>query len=159
MKIAFYRADHASTRLHKITAWLIDKWTGSHGYSHVELVFSDGQCFSSSYPDGGCRFKQINVNSGRWVVIDLDRQVHHLNETQARVRAQKLVDSQCKYDVRGILFYQIFNWKTQDKNRWWCDEAVAWACGIQPFRNNPNKLAKMLGVPAAKTIQNSIGEP
>ena len=56
MKLAFYKAKHG-TKIDKIVAAAI----GSE-YSHVELVFSDGICFSASPRDKGVRFKTINLD-------------------------------------------------------------------------------------------------
>lgn len=39
-------------------------------WSHAELVI-DGRCHSSSVRDGGVRSKTIDLNTGRWDVIDL----------------------------------------------------------------------------------------
>lgn len=44
-------------------------WTGSQ-YSHCELVV-EGWCYSSSAMDKGVRRKLINLDDGKWDLIDL----------------------------------------------------------------------------------------
>ena len=39
-------------------------------YSHSE-IYIDGICYSSSVRDGGVRSKVIDLNSGKWDIVDL----------------------------------------------------------------------------------------
>lgn len=41
-------------------------------YSHCELIDAEGWGWSSSYWDGGVRRKQVDFNSGRWDVIEVE---------------------------------------------------------------------------------------
>jgi hypothetical protein len=64
LHIAFYKSKHGR---------LIDKLislVSFSKYSHCEIVFSDGMCASSSYRDGGVRFKKIEMNE-KWDVFCL----------------------------------------------------------------------------------------
>lgn len=148
MKLAFYKAKQPHNK-YKLDG-LVDALTGGYGYSHVELVFPDGTCFSSSVLDGGTRFKKINLNPERWVVVDLPNSLFTPKYSADRVhmRASKILNR--GYDHLGILFYHLIPFKIQDNGKWWCDEAVCWALGMRKFRNNPNKLAKMVGLGPAK---------
>jgi len=65
MKIAFYIAKHGKFE-DKIISFLTKS-----PYSHVEMVFSDGICASSSQREDGVRFKKINIYNGKWDVYEV----------------------------------------------------------------------------------------
>lgn len=69
MKIAFYKASFG-TVLDKVISFVTRS-----PYSHCELVFSDGQCASSSSRDGGVRFKTIELGE-KWDVYQLDDKIN-----------------------------------------------------------------------------------
>ncbi len=52
--------------LSKLIAW---KTGGT--VDHVELLFSDGMCFSTHPKDGASRFKKIDFKPGEWVFEDV----------------------------------------------------------------------------------------
>lgn len=149
MKVAFYKAAEG-TPLDKI----IDGATGLYGYSHCEFVFDqmedgvrDGKylCFSSSPREGYVRFKHIDINSGRWHVVDLPG-VDVKAEREVYESAHLLLGS--KYDYYGIIFWYVFFWvKKQRDDQWWCSEVLAYLMGWPHFRVTPNRLAKSLGAP------------
>src|SRR5262245_30118276 len=71
MTIALYRGN--KTLLDKS----INRLSGNKGFSHAELVFSDGWCFSSTARDpglkrngarkpNGTRWKKIEFDPGKW---------------------------------------------------------------------------------------------
>jgi hypothetical protein len=116
MKIAFYKAFQGkATKLDKAIAILT---VGK--YSHVELVFSDGLCFSVSPRDKGTRFKKINLDNGAWEVIDIPM----LDKTEGVIRSisESLVG--CKYDYIGALF-SISPVCIQKDKRYFCSELAA----------------------------------
>jgi hypothetical protein len=146
VRIAFYRADRGT--------W-IDRLIGSYDrgpYSHVELVFSNGVCFSSSYRDGGTRFKQIDLDDGKWDVFDLPR-VSDSDEDDLWLWCRD--QAGVKYDLIGVLAFKLpFR---QDGRRWFCSEvcstgliregAMARGVGpgrVIPHRTTPNGLARVL---------------
>lgn len=146
MKVAFYRASKG-TLLDKI----INLWTGSYGYSHVELVFdelyemngSKSMCFSASPREGKTRFKYIDLNDGKWEVYTITD--GYVPEVEAFHRAKKIENK--KYDYYGIFFWFVFSFvKKQKNNEWWCSEACPWCLKWTRFRLSPNKFAKLLGV-------------
>lgn len=109
MRIAFYRASYGN--------WVdavVDWWTGHRGYSHIELIFSDGTSFSASPRDGGTRFKKIVYKPKRWVFFDLD----------VSPEQEKMVRAFCKsqvgkpYDFWGAL-NTIFHLGTMP-GHWFC---------------------------------------
>lgn len=138
MKIAFYKA-HEGTFVDKI----IDIRTGFYGYSHVELVFSDGMCFSASYRDGQkCRFKKIDLDE-KWEIVDLDIDMEE--ERQIRIRAGHYVGA--KYDFFGILFWYVIPIRRQDKKKWWCSEIVSKLLNYEKIQVSPNYMAKRFELP------------
>src|SRR5574343_387916 len=76
MKLAFYKA-YKGNVFDKIVAW----WTRPNFwkfwetgiYSHVEILFENGYCISSSPRDGGVRTKIIGdiYVSGNWTIYDI----------------------------------------------------------------------------------------
>lgn len=91
MKAAFYYACYGNT-------WDRVVSMGTNGpFSHVELVFSNGQWFSSSPRDGGVRFKRIIPFINHWVFVDVSR----FDEDEMYKRAQKYIGR--KYDWVGVL--------------------------------------------------------
>jgi len=122
MKVAFYKAfQPKATFLDKIIAIF------SFGrYSHVELVFPNGDCFSISPRDNGGRFKKISLNEEQWEIIELDSVV---DARMLRARAKKFVGF--KYDYIGAIF-SIMPFCIQKNKRIFCSEVVA-----NLLRNSP----------------------
>lgn len=119
MKLAFYKGTRPG-----LSGWmnrLIRWWTGSP-YSHVELVFSDGWCGSSSFEDGGVRLKQIEMSPDKWDVIDIEGD-------EAQARNWFLIHFKEPYDVLG-LFGFVWRRGVNSRGKWFCSEAVAAALGI-----------------------------
>jgi len=113
MKIAFYKAfQPKATALDKTVA------VCSFGkYSHVELVFSDGTCFSVSPRDGGARFKKIHLSEQTWKIIDLPITDHA--EKEIRDIAKNYIGY--KYDYIGAIF-SVMPICIQKNNRLFCSE-------------------------------------
>jgi len=144
MEILFYRAkQNRGWRLDKIIA----AWT--HGpFSHVELRFSDGMCFSSSFRDKGVRFKNIDIKPERWEILQLN--IRDEQEQLLREWASKHIGK--KYDFLGIFGF-VIGTRIQNKKKWYCSEVCAAtlkSCmpvyGYISHKVSPNKLAKLLGV-------------
>lgn len=134
MKIAFYTGTRPG--LAGIYNRMV-RWWESGPCSHVELVFSDGWCASSSLSDGGVRFKHIEFDPSRWEIIDLG---NLFKEDDARQWFVQRVKEGAKYDLLGQLHFLVAPIHG-DKDRYWCSEAVAAALGIQdPWRYGPNLL-------------------
>lgn len=111
MKLAFYRGKYGNY-LDK----LICIFTGSP-YSHCELIFSDGQSFSSSPRDNGVRFKPIFYEPQKWVMIELP--VEPADEAKVRAWCQARVGK--KYDYSGVLGFVLPFFK-QDDDDYYCSE-------------------------------------
>lgn len=107
---------------------------GRGPYSHVELVFSDGLAASSSYMDGGVRFKQIDFNDGNWDFIELPA------GWEAAARAWFMANMGKAYDLMGNVFLAV-GFFADSADKFFCSEAAAAALGVQqPFRFEPNTL-------------------
>lgn len=132
MKLAFYKAFGPS-------ATILDNLIGifSFGlYSHVEIIFVDGQSFSISPRDKGARFKRINYNPKHWKIIDI--LVTSDEEEVIRHWCQKLLGK--KYDYSGALT-SIAPVCIQDSNKLFCSEAV-----INVFHNAKIPIKTALAV-------------
>jgi hypothetical protein len=136
MKLAFYKSKYGN--------WAdkgIDWWTGGHGYSHCEIVFSDGMSFSASQRDNITRFKDITYNE-KWDLVELD--IDEMTENIIRAKAEGLQGK--KYDWIGIVLHQgIFKGLylnfMQSDGKWWCSEICSYLLWEGNFRVDPNTLA------------------
>lgn len=135
MQIAFYKGTSAAYfgLYNRLVRW----WTRGP-YSHVEIVFSDGLSASSSFQDGGVRFKRIDYDARKWDMVALPQA-----EEQA-VRQWFAAHVGEEYDVLGNAGF-VIDALNDGKRRWFCSEAVAAALGIpEPWRFHPNSLASVL---------------
>lgn len=142
MKVAFYKGKkHLFNRL--------VSWWDNGPYSHCELLVEevsvpDGSgdlsylCYSSSITDGGVRKKVIELESGKWDIID----VSSIDEAYAREWFKE--HEGCKYDVIGLIGF-LFRIIPGEKNRFFCSEAVAGMLGMKDgWRLSPNALFGVL---------------
>jgi hypothetical protein len=149
MRIAFYKG--RKRFFNRFVNW----WTQGP-YSHCEAVFSHEDqwnpakpmyCASSSFLDGGVRFKDIVLDPAKWDVIDvpsvdgllaIDWFHHHLHDG---------------YDLVGLLATSIP--VRHGGRRWFCNEAVGAAIGLDDaWRFNPTSFARIVTLlPGSKWIQ------
>jgi hypothetical protein len=162
IQLAFYRAS-AGTWLD----YAIDRLSGGLGFSHVELVISDGWSFSSTsrdrsiYRDGhpkrtGTRWKWIDYSAHpeRWVIVPFDP--YAIVTEAAELRMVRFADDEldCLYDWRGVVrMAPGMGWLGQSPTRWFCSEVViamiqrvGFLCGLNAWEFSPNSLARLLGV-------------
>lgn len=134
---AFYKGTHAGVPgiYNRLARW----WTRSP-YSHVELIFFDGgpgadsQAASSSYMDGGVRFKWFEVDPDLWDLVDLPG---HLAEPALAWFDAHEGEG---YDLPGNVHF-VLSAVGDDKRKWFCSEAVAAALGMpDPARFDPGTL-------------------
>ena len=128
MKVAFYKGH---TRLfNKLVSWYL-----RGPYSHCELIFETTDegvsvCASSSFRDGGVRFKHMVLDPDHWDVIDVEGD---------RVYAMRwLVEHEGDgYDIFGLIGF-IWRRQSDDKHKWFCNEAVLAMLGRNdPYRFDP----------------------
>ena len=140
MKAAFYKATRPG--LAGLYNWLVRKVDGSV-YSHMEVVFSDGVCGSSSFMDGGVRLKSFIPDPEKWDVIDLDPA--RFDEAFARAWFEE--HQGMKYDWAGNLRF-VWHWWPSMKSRRFCTSAGASALRVQPLDKpwwyGPRKLFEYL---------------
>jgi hypothetical protein len=114
MKVTFYKA------WQKRATWL-DKAIAvfSFGnYSHAELQFPNGECFSISARDKKVRFKKINIDNDRWDTVKLTKPV---DEKLLREKALKYTGH--RYDYLGALT-SITPICIQKENKCFCSEVI-----------------------------------
>lgn len=138
IQIAFYIAKHG-TILDKLIAFL-----SSGKYSHAELVFPDGDCFSASCRDKGTRFKKIDFHPDRWDFIT----INVCNPEFDKLKDFCLKELGKKYDYLGAL--GIILPLKQSNNKWFCSEIVVSSLqsinlfvGLKASSVSPNKLHKI----------------
>lgn len=135
MKIAFYKV--ARPGLLGLFGRLT-RWWERGPYSHCELIFSDGIAASSSFIDGGVRFKAIDFDPAHWDFIELPRFL------EPAARAWFKAHEGEKYDVLGDLHFVIGS-VASETDKQFCSKAAAAALGMQDaWRYEPNVLAATL---------------
>lgn len=113
------------------------RWWCDGPYSHNELIFSDGVCASSANLDGGLRFKVFEPDPAKWDVIDIEGD-------EAKAREWFANHDMDGYDLLG-LFGFVWRRGVQDKDKWFCSEAIAEALGIEDsWRFDPCQLPIVL---------------
>lgn len=118
--------------------WCIRTATRSK-FSHVELFYGDimareATCYSSSARDGGVRCKNINISSEHWDILYVD-----FTPKFDPLLFNRNINA--KYDYLGILLSQFFNFRTHDKDRWFCSEICAAMMGLPaPESYSPGQL-------------------
>lgn len=132
MKIAFYRG---RTRFfNRLVSW----WLRGP-YSHCEVVLDlqhDGYslCASSSFLDGGVRWKFIDLHPDRWDIFEIECD-------ERSVEAWFDLHNGHGYDVLGIAGF-VWRRTPESQTRWFCSEAIAASLGFQdPWRFDPCTLA------------------
>lgn len=112
-------------------------------YSHAELVFSDGLAASSSFMDGGVRFKQIEFDPAKWDFADLDPR--RFDEGMARLWF--IEHEGTPYDLAGNLKF-VWHWWPASEWRYFCTSAMAAALSLPPLEKpwwyGPRKLHEAL---------------
>lgn len=132
---AFYKGTRPG--IQGVYSWGVRKWTRSN-YSHCELIFSNGDAASSSYIDGGVRFKKIDFEDGKWDFVTLPDSL----ENAAR---DWFVQHQGeKYDLWGNVHF-VISAVGDDKDKWFCSEAMGAALGLdEAWRYSPGELKPVL---------------
>lgn len=115
-------------------------------YSHVEMRFSDGICFSSSPRDGGTRFKEIRVNHKHWDICPLPEITQ---EQENRIRGWCRTQEGLAYDWKAIICFFLPG-DIHTPNEWYCSEICAVALSYSghmfkfPKKISPNEMHKMV---------------
>ena len=137
MRLALYKGTRPG--LQAIYSWLT-RFIDRGIYSHCELVFSDGVSASSSFIDGGVRFKEIDYRPEHWDFIDLPDRF----EDSARDWFRSHVGE--PYDLWGNVRFAI-GFARDSQGKWFCSEAVMAALGFkEAYRYGPSGMVDVLNV-------------
>ncbi|EXI62239.1 enoyl-CoA hydratase [Mannheimia granulomatis] len=146
--LALYKGSGGSL-YDRLTDWIIRKVTKGK-YSHCEIAVRKSEikdhyhrevwyeCYTSSPRDGGVRKKEINLDDGKWDLIELP------NVHEQQVKAFFYDTKGKPYDWRGM-FGIVFGIK-QKQDKYFCSE---WCFNLisgeeQGWRFNPNDLAVIM---------------
>jgi hypothetical protein len=135
---------------------LIRWWTRSP-YSHCELVFTNGDWFSSD-TDG---FQLTRFLDAEWTPARINPVAFLANydtirvpmtvEQEADLRTWCKSEAGCSYDWKGIVFSMVLNLGYHSASKWFCSEVCA--AGLkreqvplrfEPQRYSPGKLSNSL---------------
>jgi hypothetical protein len=135
-RLAFYKAKKHLFNI--LVCW----WTRGK-YSHVEAIYEGPNsneeylCASSSGVDGGVRFKWMKLPADTWDIVDIS--FDHLD-----TKNWFTLHKGDKYDFLG-LFGFVLRRGIQNKNKWFCSEAVAESLEmIDSWRFDPNTLYSVI---------------
>jgi len=132
----------------EIWDFVTNAFSGFGGYSHTELVFSDGLCFSAD-PDSGLRIKEVDRSDARlWEHEQLDISP----DDEARIRAwaeTEIATHHPKYDWGGVIRF-VWPWSKEHPQDYFCSESTVAAlqlvpmlCDVKAWQVSPNKLHKL----------------
>ena len=105
-------------------------------YCHVEIRFSDGMCFSSSFPDGGTRLKKLDVEPTQWDVLTIPT----TPEQEAIVRDWCKTQVGLPYDMLGMLCIFLPG-DVHTPGAWYCSNVCATALNKIDVHRYPLKLS------------------
>lgn len=134
MQIAYLPANLAGIGGH-----LIDAFSGFGGVCHCELVFANGDCFSSTLEEG-VRFTRRDLTG--WILEPLDLTAGE--EEIVRVFGQRELGS--PYDKWGVARF-VLPFLKESPTAWFCSEiCIAGLARVNrlmqydPWRVSPNRL-------------------
>lgn len=132
MKIAFYKG----LAYGRLIDRLVCICTLSK-FSHCEIVFSDGLCVSSSFRDGGVRFKPIDLNH-KWEVFEVECSVVE----EESIRSFFNLHEDSRYNLIGALASWI-GFTVRSNDQFFCSEIVAPVFVFNQCRNAGDLYSKM----------------
>ena len=136
--VAFYKGTRPG--IHGLYNILVRRWTRSP-YTHCEMIFSDGISASSSFLDGGVRFKNITYNPEHWDIVELPSE---LEQSARDWFEQHEGDS---YDLIGNLGFVIGS-VDDSKRKWFCSEVIMAALGV----TEPGKFSPSTAMPVVRLV-------
>lgn len=118
MVLAFYKAEYGNI-LDKLIAWWTRpnffKFWESATYSHVEMLFSNGESFSSSQRDNGTRWKAIKYDH-KWDFV------HIPDVNEETIKSLCIREENKRYDWVCLFFSNLFPFNIQHHSKWICSE-------------------------------------
>jgi len=138
MRVAFYKGTRP--KLQGVYNRGVRAWTRSP-YSHCEIIFSDGLSASSSYLDGGVRFKLIEYDPDHWDFLEI-ASVEAADERA--VREWFMAHQGSRYDLMGNLGF-VIGFFRDGSDKYSCAESIAAALGYtEAWRYSPAILYSVL---------------
>lgn len=133
MQLAFYKGK-SDGFFGKAIKW----WTKSE-FSHVEILFQGGVSWSSSFKDGGVRFKRIPANANKWIYVDMPMVEPAAEATIRAWCASKIGSAYGAWDCARF----VLPFLRSRPSQWFCSEAVLSALQSQwRFLNHrPDKIS------------------
>ena len=123
VKVAFFKDTAWKSRYAKLITW----WTNAkkpHNYFHTELVFPNGEWFSSGTTENmKAVFKPPYAYDQFKDHIDFVELELHDERIEEMYRFAKDIEG-ADYDWKGIILSQIINLQGDDPKRWFCSEVV-----------------------------------
>lgn len=136
--VAFYKGTRPGIQgLYNILV----RWWMRSPYTHCEMIFSDGISASSSFLDGGVRFKHIEYKPEHWDIVELPCE---LEQSARNWFEEHEGDS---YDVIGNLGFVIGS-IDDSKRKWFCSEVIMAALGVE----EPGKFSPSTAMPVVRAI-------
>lgn len=147
---------------------VIDACSGFGGYCHTELLFPNGESFTSTtkfdratlvYPHrafadprkNGPLIRRIEFPDWEWDFTRLpvtDSQLLQVYEWCQQTINESISD-RAGYDWNGVLRF-VFKFMKEHPKDWFCTESVVAACqqiglftGVKPWTRSPNRFRKM----------------
>lgn len=138
MLVALYKGP--APGLQKISHGLIC-WKTKRPHSHCEIVLSDGLCYSSSSRDSGVRRKEIDIESGKWDLIDIEGDEDYVKYFFELTKGNG-------YDYAGVARY-VFPSLPNITHLWYCSEWCASALRLKEVDISPGDFGlRVLASPA-----------
>ena len=130
MRVAFYKG--RKRIFNRLVAW----WTRGP-YSHCELVLDDGSAVSSSFMDGGVRYKHIDFAPDLWDFVEIGPEY-------PAIRERIYVKYGRGYDWRGLIGF-VFRRVADHREKEFCSEFVMSVIGYdEAWRFDPNTAKSAL---------------
>lgn len=139
MKLALYKGTRPGiSGIYNRLTRLLDRGI----YSHCELVFGNGVSASSSFLDGGVRFKVIEYSQqDNWDFLPLP-DVRGVIESSAMTWFKAHEGE--RYDIWGNLRFAT-GFAYDSPGKWFCSESVMAALGFsEAYRYGPSGMAALL---------------
>ena len=106
-------------------------------FSHVELQFSDGAVFTSTFSTG-TGFESIDLTQPCWVVVPLP--VQPSAEVEAKIREWCVTQVGCQYDLLAVLCIDLPG-NIHSRGKWYCSEVCAAALRENGVWHYPENLS------------------
>ena len=121
-------------------------------FSHVECLMPDGYSYTSTL-DGANgvtrRLIDYKEHPERWTAVKVPKTEREI----AQIYHNFQYEIGKGYDLKAILFTELFKFGKQNDNKWYCSELCAYLHGAKKFRISPNKFYKLLMSEGYKTTE------